>query len=173
VPNPFYGQSQTFASEPTVALYQLFGGSPQYTSLNPGQAAWGKSFSNYFDLQVQTQATHGLTLLASWTVRKTLTNTGGKDPQHSGTTNIGILQNPHNLMEGYGLALYEKPQTFKLSGSYDIPIGRGRLLLASPNGVGSHVLDALLGGWGIAGICWCRRSTVVLPRRVPQSGGRC
>jgi hypothetical protein len=163
VPNPFYGQSQTFASEPTVALYQLFGGSPQYTSLNPGQAAWGKSFSNYFDLQVQTQATHGLTLLASWTVRKTLTNTGGKDPQHSGTTNIGILQNPHNLMEGYGLALYEKPQTFKLSGSYDIPIGRGRLLLASPNGVGSHVLDALLGGWGIAGISvWDPKGTPVL-----------
>ena len=145
VPNPFYGKSQTWVAQPTVPLYQLLGGSPQYTSVSPGQATWGKSLSNYLDIQIQTQAAHGLTFMASWTVRKTLTNTGGKDPQHNGTTNIGVLQDPHNLMEGYGVALYEKPQTFKMSGAYDLPIGRGRYFLGSPNGVGGQVLDGLLG----------------------------
>ena len=163
VSNPFYGQSQTFAAEPTVPLYQLLGGSPQYTQISPGQAPWGKSFSNYVDLQIQTQAAHGLTLLASWTLRKTLTNTGGKDPQHSGTTNIGVLQDPHNLMEGYGLALYEKPQTVKVTGSYDLPVGRGRYLLGNPNGFGERMVDAVAGGWGVAGIAvWDPKGTPVL-----------
>ena len=33
VPNPFYGQSQTFASQPTVSLYQLLALSPQYAQV--------------------------------------------------------------------------------------------------------------------------------------------
>jgi hypothetical protein len=33
---------------------------------------------------------------------------GGKDIQHSAANNSGLLQIPHNLMEGYGRALYEK-----------------------------------------------------------------
>lgn len=163
VPNPFYGQSQTFASQPTVPLYQLLGLSPQYTQASPGQAAWGKSFSNFANFQIQTRTNHGLTFLASYAIRKTLTNTGGKDIQHSGSTNIGVLQNPHNLMEGYGLALYEKPQTVKLNYSYDLPFGRGRKLLGSTSGFGGHLLNALVGGWGIAGITiWDPKGTPVL-----------
>ena len=43
VPNPFFGQSQTFNSEPTVQLSQLLGLSPQYSGVTPGQATWGRS----------------------------------------------------------------------------------------------------------------------------------
>jgi hypothetical protein len=50
VPNPFLGQSQIFASEPSVPLYQLLGRSPQYTIFSPGQATWGKSFCNFLTL---------------------------------------------------------------------------------------------------------------------------
>ena len=75
--------------------------------------------------------------------------------------NQGLLQNPHNLMEGYGLALYEKPQTMKLNYSYDLPFGRGRQFLGAPNGIGGHVLDAAVGGWAVAGI------TVWDPKGVP------
>ncbi|HEY1580682.1 MAG TPA: carboxypeptidase-like regulatory domain-containing protein [Terracidiphilus sp.] len=161
VPNPFYGQSQTFASQPTVPLYQLLGLSPQYQQVSPGQAAWGKSFSNFFNIQIETRSNHGFTFLASYAIRKTLTNTGGKDIQHSAANNSGILQDPHNLMEGYGLALYEKPQTMKLNYSYDLPFGRGRQFLGAPNGFGAHVLDGFIGGWGVAGI------TIWDPKGVP------
>src|ERR1035438_4717804 len=40
---PFYGQSQTFNSQPTVQLSQLLGLAPQYSSITPGQATWGRS----------------------------------------------------------------------------------------------------------------------------------
>jgi hypothetical protein len=102
-----------------------------------------------------------LTFLGSFAIRKTLTNTGGKDIQHAGTTNQNLLQNPHNLMEGYGLATYEKPETLKFNLSYDLPVGKGRQFLGAPNGIAGHVLDAAVGGWAVAGI------TVWDPKGVP------
>jgi hypothetical protein len=164
VPNPFYGQSQTFASQPTVSLSQLTGLSPQYagnTSTTPGQATWGRSFSNFANIQIQSRNYHGLALLASYAIRKTLTNTASTDIHVYGAT-AGKLQNPHNLMEGYGVALYEKPQTLKLNYNYDLPFGRGRQWLAVPNGVGGHLLDAAVGGWALAGITvWDPKGTPV------------
>jgi len=169
VTNPFYGQSQAFDAEPTVPLYQLLSLSPQYTSISPGQAAWGKSFSNFGNFQVQTRAMHGLTMLASYALRKTLTNTGGKDAQHASTANRGILQDPHNLMEGYGLALYEKPQTVKVNISYDLPVGHGRQFLGNPQGISGKILDEAIGGWGVAAISvWDPKGTPVL---VPDVSG--
>jgi hypothetical protein len=163
VPNPFFGQSQTFASEPTVPLFQLLALSPQYSQSSPGQATWGKSFSNFANFQIQSRNYRGLALTASYAIRKTLTNTGGKDIQHNGPAGSGLLQNPHNLMEAYGLALYEMPETLKLNYSYDLPFGRGRQFLGNPNGFGGHVLDEVVGGWALAGISiWNRKGTPVL-----------
>jgi hypothetical protein len=169
VPNPFFGQSQTFAAEPTVPLYQLLGSSPQYTNLSPGQATWGKSFSNFLTLQMQSRNWHGLSFLGAYTIRKTLTNTGGKDIQHGSATGNGYLQDPHNLMEGYGLALYEFPQTLLLNYSYDLPFGRGRQFLSGGDGVGQKIINGVLGGWAFAGVStWYPKGTPVL---MPQVSG--
>ena len=167
VPNPFYGQSLNFSAEPTVQLSQLLGLSPQYagnTSTTPGQATWGKSFSHFANFQVQSRNYHGLELLAAYSIRKTLTNTGSTDI-HVFSATAGKLQNPHNLMEGYGVSPAEMPQTLKLNYSYDLPYGRGRMWGTAPQGVGEHVLDAVAGGWSIAGIStWSPKGTpVVVP----------
>jgi hypothetical protein len=165
VPNPFYGQSQTFASQPTVSLFQLLALSPQYagaTSTTPGQATWGKSFSNFANVQIQSRNYHGLALLASYAIRKTLSDTASTDIHVYGAT-AGLLQNPHNLMEGYGVALYEKPQTLKFNYNYDLPFGRGRQFMNRPDGVGGYLLDAVAGGWAFAGIStWDPKGTPVL-----------
>ena len=171
VPNPFYGQSANFSAEPTVSLSQLLGLSPQYngnTSTTPGQATWGKSFSSFANFQIQSRSYHGLELLAAWSIRKTLTNTGSTDIHIFGAT-AGALQNPHNLMEGYGVSPAEMPATLKLNYSYDLPFGRGRTWLGAPQGVGGHVLDAVAGGWAIAGITtWSPHGT---PVQVPGVDG--
>jgi hypothetical protein len=170
VPNPFYGQSQTFSSQPTVPLSQLVALSPQYagaTSTTPGQATWGKSFSNFANLQIQSRNYRGLALLASYAIRKTLSNTASTDVHQYGVTggpsSQGGLQNPHNLMEAYGVALYEKPQTLKLNYNYDLPFGRNREFLNHPVGLGGHVVEGLVGGWAVAGITvWDPKGTPVL-----------
>ena len=165
VPNPFYGQSQTFASQPTVSLSQLLAASPQYagtTSTTPGQVTWGRSFSNFANIQIQTRGYHGLVMLASYAIRKTLSNTASTDIHVYGAT-AGRLQDPHNLMEGYGVALYEKPQTFKVNYSYDLPFGSGREFLSHPEGLAGHLVDGFLGGWAVAGIAtWDPKGTPVL-----------
>ncbi len=171
VPNPFYGQSLNFSLEPTVSLAQLLGLSPQYAGTNsttPGQATWGKSFSNFANFQIQARAFHGLELLAAYSIRKTLTNTSSTDIHVFGSA-AGALQNPHNLMEAYSVATYELPQTLKLNYSYDLPVGRGRMFLSAPQGVGQKVLDAVAGGWAIAGISiWSPHGT---PVQVPTVDG--
>ncbi|PYY12122.1 MAG: hypothetical protein DMG69_02225 [Acidobacteria bacterium] len=163
VPNPFFGQSQVFASQPTVSLSQLLGLSPQYSQVSPGQATWGRSMSNFLSLQVQSRGYHGLTLLGSYSIRKTLTNTAGKDIQHGGPAGMGLLQNPHNLMEAYGVALYEMPQTVLLNYSYELPFGRGRKFLSGTTNWAQRVLDGIVGGWAVAGVStWNSKGTPVL-----------
>ena len=169
VPNPFFGQSQTFASQPTVQLSQLLGLSPQYSGSSPGQASWGKSLSNFLNLQIQGRSYHGLTLLASYTYRRTLTNSGGKDIQHGGPAGSGLLQNPHNLNEAYGLATYEMPHSVLLNYGYELPFGRGRQFLNSSDTVGGRIRNILVGGWNVAGVTtWRPKGTPVL---LPTVGG--
>src|SRR5579862_9412865 len=168
VPNPFYGLSQTFSSETTLPLGQVLGLSPQYANTTPGQATWGRSFSNFLNLQIQSRGYHGLTLLASYNIRKTLTNTWGKDIQHGGPAGSGYLQNPHNLMEAYGVAGYEVPQTVLLNYSYELPLGHGRQFLSGGSGFGYKLLDQVVGGWNVAGVTtWDPKGTPLLVPQIP------
>jgi hypothetical protein len=168
VPNPFYGLSQTFSSEPTLPLGQMLGLSPQYAATTPGQATWGRSFSNFLNLQIQSRGYHGLTLLASYNIRKTLTNSWGKDIQHGGPAGMGLLQNPHNLMEAYGVAGYEVPQTVLLNYSYELPFGHGRQFMGHGESMGYKILNQVIGGWDVAGVTtWNPKGTPLLVPQVP------
>ena len=104
-----------------------------------------------------------MTLLASYSIRRTLTNSWGKDIQHGGPAGSGLLQNPHNLMEAYGLAGYEMPQTLLLNYSYEFPFGRGRQFMSHGDGFGYKVLDEAVGGWNLAGVStWNPKGTPLL-----------
>ncbi len=119
--------------------------------------------ANFLNLQIQNRGYHGLTLLASYNIRKTLTNSWGKDIQHGGPAGSGWLQNPHNLMEAYGVAGYEMPQTLLLNYSYELPFGHGRQFMSNGEGLGYKLLDEVVGGWNIAGVStWNPKGTPLL-----------
>jgi len=180
VPNPFYGQSQTFAQEATVPAFELLGLSPQYSGgpggggnlgITPGQATWGRSRSTFLNFQLQSRNYHGLTLLASFNYRRTLTNSAGKDIQHGGPAGRGILQDPHNLMEAYGFATYEVPRTLLLNYSYELPFGRGRQFMNGGNSFGEKLLNGVVGGWNVAGVStWSPTGTPVLTPQIQARG---
>jgi hypothetical protein len=55
-------------------------------------------------------------------------------------------------MEGYGVALYERPQTVLLNYSYELPFGRGRQFMNSTDNWGGKILNGFVGGWSVAGV---------------------
>jgi Carboxypeptidase regulatory-like domain len=153
VPNPFLGQSQTFQGQDTVPLHQLLSSAPHYTGAGPGFLSEGRSFSNFVNFQIQARSYHGLSFLGSYTIRKTLVNNVGKDPRQRGLPGGGrVFQNPNDLDEMYGVALYEIPQNLLLNYYYELPVGRGKKWMGNPQSWGAKIADGVLGGWGFAGV---------------------
>jgi len=163
VPNPFFGQSQNDAGAPNVPLWRLLSNMPQYRSAAPGYLGDGHSMSNFLNLQVQSRDFHGLSLLAAYNIRKTLVNNVGKDVRLGGR--LGNLQDGNDLEEAYGVALYEVPQTLLLNYYYDLPVGRGKQWLGNPQGWSGRLLNATIGGWGLAGVTrwWPKGTPVAAP----------
>jgi hypothetical protein len=98
-------------------------------------------FSTYESLQarIEKRFSHGLTFLASYTWSKALDMSSN---ELSGGTVI-----PTNLNFEYGPADFHTPQNFTVSYVYQLPVGRGRLLLNS-----GGILDEIIGGWQLSGV---------------------
>jgi hypothetical protein len=163
VPNPFFGQSEADASAPEIPLYRLLAQMPQYSFASPGMLTAGHSMSNFLNLQMNSRNFHGLMLQASYNIRKTELNTNGKDFRLSGEP--GVFQNPNNLNEAYGVAPYELPQTWCFEYTYELPVGRGKRFLGNSQGWAGRLLNATVGGWGLAGVTdfWPKGSPVPAP----------
>src|SRR5581483_7003433 len=137
------------------------------TQAAPGYLTAGRSVSNFVNFQIQSRTFHGLTLLGSYNIRKTLVNNTGKDMRSRITPN---LQNPNDLNEFYGVALYEYPQNVLLNYYYELPFGRGKRFMNTVHGWGGRLVDAAAGGWILAGVTnWWPHGTPVLGPRVSGS----
>jgi len=91
--------------------------------------------SNYNSLQVtvRKQFSYGVSLQASYTWSKSLTDVGPVSTMNS--------NNASDLLQQYGPAYFNRPQRFVLNYSWDLPFGKH-------NGA----LGRLLGGWNISGV---------------------
>ncbi len=101
-------------------------------------------YSNYNALQVdfRQRAWHGLQFDANYTWGHTL---GLSTPNNwLGQSNLFTLR---NMRLSYGPTLYDIRHAMHVSGTYDLPFGRGRML-ANRGGV----VDKIVGGWTIGSI---------------------
>ena len=126
---------------------------PQYGNAQVDSVTMSDPFGNYtyHALQVQAQKnfSHGLTMLANYTWSKTLTNADAEYPLQSnwnGNGTSGAL-NTYNLKVEKALSQYDIPQRVILSYSYQLPFGRGKAFANT-----GRVVNALVGGWQIAGV---------------------
>jgi hypothetical protein len=94
--------------------------------------------SNYNSLQatVRKQFSHGLTLQASYTWSKTLTDLSNISANPTANSN-----NASDLGQQYGPATFVRPQRFVVNYSYDLPFG------SHPGFIGK-----LLEGWNVSGV---------------------
>ena len=100
--------------------------------------------SNYNALQMQVRQrfTHGLTYLVSYTWSRTFDELSGIGLVAG---NGGFTQDAHNVKGDYGPSSFDQPNRLTGSGSWELPVGKGRPYSLGPG-------NWVLGGWQISGI---------------------
>ena len=108
-----------------------------------------QDMSNHYD-SLQTKFEHrfhrGFSTLVAYTYSKTL--------QYNQSSALG-----GNTAYEYALAPYDVPHNLAISGSYQLPVGRGRSYLNKTNGF----VDAIVGGWQAQTILVVRSGTPYTP----------
>ena len=141
VPNPYYQKGGVGAiGTATVSRYQLLRPFPQFTTIGDA-ASVQRSDYNALDVKVQKRFSTGLTLLTAytwssnwddqWNASSTL-NPGNNGPQ-----------DVYNLAPEYARAINNIPNRFTISGTYELPFGRGKQFLSGVN----RLVDLAVGGW--------------------------
>ncbi|HZB88354.1 MAG TPA: TonB-dependent receptor [Terracidiphilus sp.] len=125
-----------------------------------------EGLSNYDSLQVKVtkQASRNVSFLVSYTWGHSLDN--GPAPFDIGNNNDSP-QNPNNLKPEYATSDADVRQNLVVSGSYNLPFGRGQA-------IGSNwgpVLDTLFGGWRYSPIANLRTGTPVNVVQGTDPGG--
>jgi hypothetical protein len=148
--------SQTFSStQNTLSGYKIpyasFTGSlaqglqpfPQVGGVSTANENVGDSSYNALYAKVQRSYTNGLSLLASYSWSKTLTD--------ADTTLIGQLaggfQNPFNLKGEKAVSALDYPQVLAVSYVYEFPFGKNKAFLNT-----GGLTNAVVGGWEISGV---------------------
>jgi hypothetical protein len=146
---------------PVAAPYAGFSGTvsqalrpfPQYGTVTVDSATMDDPFGDYtynaMQLQVTKRTSAGLTVLASYSWSKNITNADSEYPEEAaweGNGNGGA-QNTYNLKAEKALSQFDIPQRVVLAWTYELPFGKGKKF-ANEGGV----VNVLAGGWQIAAV---------------------
>ncbi|HXE14552.1 MAG TPA: carboxypeptidase regulatory-like domain-containing protein [Bryobacteraceae bacterium] len=128
---------------PTVAQALL--PYPQYCGNIYGQnESLGNSTYHALQLSVEKRFSEGLYFLASYSFSKTLTDADYSQSTQGPT----YAMSPFQQNRQKALSIQDTPNTFVLSSSYELPLGRGKRFAGSSG----TFMDFLLGGWQLNGI---------------------
>jgi hypothetical protein len=116
---------------------------PQYCGLFNNEPILGSSTYHSLQIMAKKNAAHGLTFIAAYTLSKTLTNTDTALYYPS----TSIVQDFYNRKAEKSLAVFDYPQTLKLTWIYALPFGQGQRWLHS-----SGKANRLFSGWQVAAI---------------------
>ena len=148
VPSPFFGLVP--ASQPlgraTTTVAQLLRPYPHFTDVDSIYATAGSSIYHSIQARVQRRFTRGLTFLVSYTNGKLIDD--GSPGRLSFFGNVPNFQSSNNRRLERSISSQEVSQRLSVSYTYELPIGKGRLLWAGVKGP----LAALVSGWQLNGI---------------------
>jgi hypothetical protein len=126
---------------------------PQYGTVSVDSATMDDPFGDYtyhaLQAQVTKRTSSGLTVLASYTWSKNITNADSEYPTEAaweGNGATGAL-NTYNLKVEKALSEFDIPQRVVLAWTYDLPFGKGKKF-ANQGGA----VNVLAGGWKIAAV---------------------
>jgi hypothetical protein len=110
-------------------------------------ASGGNSFYNALTVKAQKRLSKGFSLLTAYTFSKLLDNITGNGNFFAPDNTSNVID-AYNRSRDYGLSSVDAPHRFTLSGTYELPFGRGRTFLGGAGGV----LDRIVGGWQLNAI---------------------
>ncbi len=146
VENPFFGviaDPTSPLSQRTVARGQLIRPYPQYTQVTAVNPSIGNSMYHSLQMRVEKRFATGFTALGALTIAKNINDTG----QDASGPSAGILDH-YNLRLERSLDPQDVSKRLALSGLYELPFGRGKLVGRNM----SRWADLLLGNWQVNGI---------------------
>jgi hypothetical protein len=106
----------------------------------------GKSRYHALQAKFDWRMRAGLSVLSSLTLSQTKDNGAGSLENPNG--NFPAPQDFYNMDADFGLSAYHQPYNTTTSVVLELPFGRGRRFLSDP----SPLVEALVGGWLVAGI---------------------
>ncbi|HEY8460299.1 MAG TPA: TonB-dependent receptor, partial [Blastocatellia bacterium] len=137
VPNPFFGLMPANAGSAfrasTIPRHRLLRPFPQFDAVNT-TVNDGYSWYHSLQLNMNKRFSRGYTLGMNYTFSKFMQASeflNGDDPR------------PHEIISDA-----DRPHRFSLSGIYELPFGKGRLLFADVNKVASYIIS----GWQVSGV---------------------
>lgn len=135
VANPFKGlagETGTLATASTISKFTLLQQYPQYASVSQQLLPGSSALFHELAVRIQKRTSHGLTMDVNYQWSHNLTS--------SQINSGGPLK--------YGENASDFPTHISVAGSYQLPIGRGKLLLNGAN----RTVDSILGGFVVNGM---------------------
>ena len=140
VPLPYQNFVNDFGGSATVA--QALAPYPQYSNISNNFEASGTAYYQSGQIELEKRFTNGLAFLAGYTLSHQMDNTG------SGFSSFqNGVQNKYNQKPEWSISGADEPQTLKVSGTYELPIGPKKKYLNNHG-----ITGQILGGWQVAWI---------------------
>jgi len=139
VPLPYSNFVTDFGGSATVA--QALVPYPQYSKIFNNFEAFGTTYYQGAQIEIDKRFSNGLSFLAGYTLSHLMDNTSSG---FSSFTAGGI--NKFNQKPEWTVSSSNEAQTFKASGTYELPIGPGKKFL------NNHTTGNVLGGWQVGWI---------------------
>ena len=131
---PYTNFVNDFGGSATVA--QALTPYPQYSYIFNNFEGSGTTYYESAQIEVEKRFTNGLSFLAGYTLSRLMDNTSSG---FSSFTAGGI--NKYNQKPEWAVSNADEPQTLKVSGTYELPIGPGKRFM------NNHTTGNILGGW--------------------------
>lgn len=150
VPLPYPNFVEDFGGSATVA--QALVPYPQYSNIFNNFEGYGTTYYQGAQIEVEKRWSNGLSFLAGYTLSRLMDNTSSG---FSSFTSGGI--NKYNQAPEWAVSSSDETQTFKASGTYELPIGPGKKF------VNNRTLGNIIGGFQVGWILDYESGTAMGP----------
>jgi hypothetical protein len=150
-PNPFAGvitDPNSGLSSDQVTYSQLLLPYPQFTSVATEPLLIANSTYHSLQLLAEKRYSNGLQFLATFAWSKSIDDSSQADDNVTWLGSFSSLQNPNRPQAERSLSTFDIPYVVQFSYSYDLPFGRGRMMLGNM----PRWAEMIVGGWKTNGI---------------------